>query len=351
MRDGNELLRTIALGLVVGALCGSIAAAQEQPPITRIAFGSCAHQAKPQPIWDAVLDYRPELFIFAGDNVYGDVSSGAMTELQAAYARAATIEGYTRVRAAVPVLATWDDHDFGANDGGADFPHKEAAKRLFLEFWQIPDSDPRQAQDGIYHAETFGPEGMRVQVVLLDTRTFRSPLRTAEQAGAPGKGPYAPDPDPAKTILGPAQWTWLRAQLMQPAELRLIVSSVQVVAGEHSWERWGNLPAELAKLFDLIAETGAAGVIFLSGDRHVGALYRRAGAPYDLYEITSSGINMTFAANRDEGPRRLGAVYGAENFGTIDIDWWAGEVRLAVRSMNGEAVRRVMVPLAALKPR
>ena len=351
MRDGSELLRTIALALVVWALCGSGATAQEQPPITRIAFGSCAHQAKPQPIWDAVLDYRPELFIFAGDNVYGDVSSGAMTELAAAYAKAATIEGYGMVRAAAPVLATWDDHDFGANDGGADFPHKEAAKRLFLEFWQIPDGDPRQARDGIYHAETFGPEGMRVQVVLLDTRTFRSPLRTAEQAGAPGKGPYAPDPDPAKTMLGPAQWSWLRAQLMQPAELRLIVSSVQVLAGEHGWERWGNLPAEQAKLFDLIAETGAAGVIFLSGDRHVGALYRRESAPYDLYEITSSGINMTFAANRDEGPRRLGAVYGAENFGTIDIDWWAGKVRLAVRSMNGEAVRQVVVPLAALKPR
>ena len=278
MRDGNELLRTIALALVVWALCGSAATAQEQPPITRIAFGSCAHQAKPQPIWDAVLDYRPELFIFAGDNVYGDVSSGAMTELAAAYAKAATIEGYGMVRAAAPVLATWDDHDFGANDGGADFPHKEAAKRLFLEFWQIPDGDPRQARDGIYHAETFGPEGMRVQVVLLDTRTFRSPLRTAEQAGAPGKGPYAPDPDPAKTMLGPAQWSWLRAQLMQPAELRLIVSSVQVLAGEHGWERWGNLPAEQAKLFDLIAETGAAGVIFLSGDRHVGALYRRESA-------------------------------------------------------------------------
>jgi alkaline phosphatase D len=350
MRDDNQLPRTIALALLVWALWGSTAAAQEQPPITRIAFGSCAHQAKPQPIWEAVLDYRPELFIFAGDNVYGDVSSGAMTELEAAYAEAATIEGYGRVRRAAPVLATWDDHDFGADDGGADFPHKEAAKRLFLEFWQIPANDPRRGRAGIYHAEAFGPEGMRVQVMLLDTRTFRSPLKAADGPGAPGEGPYAPDPDPAKTILGQAQWSWLRAQLMQPAELRLIVSSVQVLAGEHGWERWGNLPAEQAKLFDLIAETGAAGVIFLSGDRHVGALYRRAGPPYDLYEITASGINMTFAANRNEGRHRLGAAYGAENFGSIDIDWWAAEVRLAVRSMNGEAVRRVVVPLAALKP-
>ncbi|HZA67138.1 MAG TPA: alkaline phosphatase D family protein [Geminicoccaceae bacterium] len=336
-----------ALGVGLAVLGGSPAATQE-PPLTRIAFGSCAHQEKPQPIWDAVLDYRPELFIFAGDNVYGDVTSGAMSELEAAYARAATIEGYARVRATVPVLATWDDHDFGRNDGGADFAHKAAAKRLFLDFWRIPDDDPRRAREGIYHAEIFGPEGMRVQVILLDTRTFRSPLRAAA-AFVPGRGPYVPDPDPAKTMLGAAQWAWLRARLAQPAELRLVVSSVQVLAEAHGWERWGNLPAERDRLLELIEQTGAEGVVFLSGDRHVGALYRRPGEPYDLYELTSSGINMTFAANRDDGPRRLGAVYGAENFGTIDIDWWAREIRLAVRSMNGEPVREVIIPLATLR--
>jgi alkaline phosphatase D len=148
-------------------------------------------------------------------------------------------------------------------------------------------------------------------------------------------------------MLGVAQWAWLRTQLRQPAQLRLIVSSVQVLAEGHGFERWGNLPAERARLFDLIAETGARGVVFLSGDRHVGALYHRAGGSSDLYEITASGINMTWVANRDDGPLRLGAVYGAENFGTIDIDWWASEVRLAVRSMNGAVVRQVMIPLAA----
>jgi alkaline phosphatase D len=293
-----------------------------------------------------VLEYRPELFIFAGDNVYGDVTSAAMSELEGAYARAATISGYARLRASVPVLATWDDHDYGQNDGGADFAYKEAAKRLFLEFWQVPDDDPRRMREGIYHAASFGPDGMRVQVVLLDSRTFRSPLLRPPSGG---KG-YLPDSDPTKTMLGAAQWRWLRAQLEQPAELRLIVSSVQVLAEGHGFERWGNLPSERARLLDLIAKTGARGVVFLSGDRHIGALYRRPSAPYDLYEITSSGINMTYATNRDAGPFRLGAVYGAENFGTIDIDWWAGEVRLRVRSLNGAAVREATIPLAALRP-
>ena len=341
----------LMLALVLWAPSSAPAPAQEAAPLTRIAFGSCAHQAKPQPIWDAVLDYGPELFIFAGDNVYGDVTSSAMAELREAYAAAARIEGYAEVRATVPVLATWDDHDYGQNDGGADFAHKAAAKRLFLDFWQVPEDDPRRTREGIYHAETFGPEGMRVQVILLDTRSFRSPLRSASEP-VPGKGPYRPDPDPAKTMLGAAQWAWLRDRLMQPAELRLIVSSVQVLAEGTGWEGWGNLPLERRRLLDLIAETGAGGVILLSGDRHVGALYqRRAGAPYGLYEITGSGINMTYAMNREPGPLRLGAVYGAPNFGTVDVDWWAGEVHLSVRGMNGEPVRRVTVPLADLAAR
>ncbi len=193
--------------------------------------------------------------------------------------------------------------------------------------------------------ETFGPEGMRVQVIVLDTRSFRSPLRLTGEPGVPGKGPYLPDPDPAKTMLGAAQWAWLRAQLLQPAELRLIVSSVQVLAEGHGWEGWDNLPLERTRLLELIDQTGAGGVIFVSGDRHVGALYQRpTGAAYGLYEITASGINMTFAGNRDPGALRLGAVYGAANFGTVDIDWWAKDVRLSVRSMNGEPVRQVTIP-------
>ncbi len=322
--------------------------AQAEPPLTRIAFGSCAHQDKPQPIWDAVLRYLPDLFIFAGDNVYGDLSPGAANGLREAYAKAAGIEGYRKLRAEVPVLATWDDHDYGQNDAGGDFPYKDQAKALFLEFWQVQADDPRRTRDGVYDAKIYGPAGRRLQVILLDLRSFRSPLRRKPE-GAPGPGPYTPDPDPAKTMLGEAQWAWLEEQLRRPAELRLIVSSVQVLAEGHGYERWGNLPRERQRLLELIAGTRANGVILLSGDRHVGALYRRdEGVPYPLYEITSSGLNMFYAAASEPGPLRLGADYGRENFGTIDIDWWAGQVTLSVRALNGEPVREVVIPLRAL---
>ena len=90
-------------------------------------------------------------------------------------------------------------------------------------------------------------------------------------------------------------------------------------------------------------------MIILSGDRHVGALYRQSeGVAYPLVEITSSGLNQVFPTNREAGPNRLGAVYGAANFGTIDIDWWARTVTLAIRSENGEVVRQQLVQLKDL---
>ena len=67
----------LILAILFGLLLPDPLHAQDTPsPLTRIAFGSCADEEKPQPIWDAVLAYQPQLFLFAGDNVYGDVRQG-----------------------------------------------------------------------------------------------------------------------------------------------------------------------------------------------------------------------------------------------------------------------------------
>jgi alkaline phosphatase D len=309
-----------------------------------------------QPIWQAIQAYKPELFLFGGDNVYADVKDGkAVTDLAAlpdaiatAYAKASVIPGMKALRESVPHLAVWDDHDYGLNDGGVDFPLKGEAKRQFVEFWKLPPDDPRRTREGLYHAKMFGPAGQRVQVILLDLRWFRSPLKRTDQR-ARGKEAWIPDDDPAKTMLGTEQWAWLKQQLEQPADLRLIVTSIQVLADGHGWEKWANLPRERQKLFDLIGSTKANRVVFVSGDRHIGALYRETKAtPYPFYEMTSSGLTQYFSAASEDGQNRIGAVFGAVNFGTIDIDWWAGTVTLALRSMNGEAVRRQTIELQEL---
>ncbi len=341
--------RTFARLAGAASLAPAASQAQSGKPLSRIAFGSCAKQTLPQPIWEPILAYRPDLFIFAGDNVYGDFHSPDAADLKRAYAEATQIAGYAKLRETVPHLAVWDDHDYGVNDGGAEFAHKVVAKELFLDFWKVPANDIRRTRGGIYDSRIIGPPGKRVQVILLDVRWFRSRLRLTDQRGAAGKQRYLPDPDPAKTMLGPEQWAWLAAELRKPAELRLIVSSTQVLAEGHGWERWGNFPLERQKLVDLIRGIGAKGVVFLSGDRHIGALYSETpDALYPLYEVTSSGLNMVYWAAKEPGPNRLGPLFAAANFGVVEIDWPARKLLLALRDESGETRRAVDIDFGAL---
>ena len=137
-------------------------------------------------------------------------------------------------------------------------------------------------------------------------------------------------------MLGDAQWTWLEAQLRQPAELRLLVSSIQVLAETHGWERWGHLPRERDRLFQLIGRSGARGVVLLTGDRHRAAVYRRTeGLPYPLVEVTSSSLNRPFPAADPADPGRLGDMYGAANFGMAEIDWPGRRLRLTLANQLG----------------
>lgn len=317
--------------------------------LTRLAFGSCIDQTKPQPIWSAVHASKPDLFIFGGDNVYASEQPWRLENLQRAYQQLNQSPGFAQLRHTVPHLVIWDDHDYGLNDGGADFPHKQAAKDAFLSFWKVDASDPRRTRDGLYHSTVFGPEGQKVQVILLDCRWFRSPLRPTDQRNAPGKERYLPDADPAKTMLGAQQWRWLEQQLLQPADVRLIVSGVQVLAEGHGWECWGNFPAEQTRLFELIRSTQAKGVVFLSGDRHVGGFYSqpRAGT-YALYELTSSGMTHAWSQAKEVGPNRLGELVTQNHFATIDLDWSARRLVMGIKGEQGQTLGQQAVSLAEL---
>src|SRR5437868_6122617 len=102
------------------------------------------------------------------------------------------------LRSACPVLAVWDDHDYGKNDAGADFPQKDDSKKQFLTFFGEPTGSPRWLRPGVYDAKIFGPEGKRVQVILLDGRYNRSPLKTGKRGSDPRYPriePYVPNTD------------------------------------------------------------------------------------------------------------------------------------------------------------
>ena len=360
--DRRSLLKLASTGALISGLGGcaegllrqEMSASQASPTlpkqIQKIAFGSCIDQNKPQPIWNAILSAKPDVFIFGGDNVYASSQPWQLSNLQKAYATQAAQPGFAQLRQEIPHLAIWDDHDMGLNDGGADFPHKQLAKDSFMDFWQLPTQDPRRQRDGLYHALTFGPEGQRVQIILLDTRWFRSRLKVTDQRDAPGKERYVPDTDPQKTMLGEAQWQWLEMQLKQPADVRLIVSGVQVIVEGHGWESWNNFPLEQEKLRHVIQRTHAKGVLFLSGDRHIGAIYKNnRNASYPLYELTSSGMTHAWANAKEAGPNRLGDLVTQNHFALIEFNWQQKQVQLGFQNTQGEWLKRQTIDLSELQ--
>lgn len=319
-------------------------------PLQRIAFGSCAKQDQPQPIWNAIVELKPELFIFLGDNIYGDTQDMAL--LKQKWDLLAGQPGLMQLRRTCRVIGTWDDHDYGANDAGAEYPKKRESQQLFLDFLGEPRESARRRQEGVYDAPVFGPAGKRVQVILLDARYHRSPLKTGFQRGEPGdgyRGQYVPNTDPRATVLGDTQWKWLAEQLRAPAEIRLICSGVQVLPTEHGSESWGNFPLERKKLFDLVRETKAKGVVLLSGDRHLAEIMKMPadefGIGYPIVEVTSSSLNAPSGNVTKAGVRfaneinryRVGLTYFDVNFGAIEIDWSTPKplVRLQVRDEQG----------------
>lgn len=312
-----------------------------------IGFGSCLRQEDPQPVWEGVRAIAPDVFVFGGDNVYTDAGLYRLRpepeRIGTAYRRLAEEPGFAALRAGTPLYATWDDHDYGANDAGADYPHKGASKTYFMDFFGIPADSPLRAREGVYDAHWPGGRERGIQLLLLDTRSFRAPLVVEPTDAACPHRRFGRNEDPAATVLGTAQWAWLAGRLAEPATLHVVVSSIQAIPEEHCFEKWANFPRERERLLGLLASASAP-VLLLSGDRHLAEISRlqRSGWRHPLLELTSSGMNSAYEGKPEANRHRaLPVAIRADNFATVSVSGAAGSLRLslAIRGTDGRVLQ------------
>lgn len=249
------------------------------------------------------------------------------------------------------VAGVWDDHDFGINNGGKEYAHKDVVKEMLLDFLDEPADSPRRSRAGAYVSMRWGGgpglERRRVKLLLVDVRYFR-------------ERPTSGD------MIGSEQWAWLEHELRaNDAEVTLIGSGIQVLPDDKPLqEKWANYPASRDRLLRLVSEASGT-VVLLSGDVHYGELLAHtcASPDYTVYEMTSSGITHSiqsqagnsslarfmfqdFMDSRYRVPHQ--AKYMGSNYGTVAVDWpesatAAPTVTLSVRDDTGRAVRRVSV--------
>lgn len=334
-----------------------------------LAFASCARQTEPQPIWNEIAKVNPEVFLYIGDNVYADVyevdgkrkmqAVDKKERFEVAYAQANAIPEFAAFRAQVPLmLGTWDDHDYGKNDGGKEFVLKKESQTAFLDFFEFAKDDPIRQQEGIYHSRILDDAGRKVQIIMLDTRYHRDELVRNPTGRPENKGPYLINSDTSSSILGETQWQWLAQELEKPADVRFIVTSIQIVAYEHAWEGWGLFPHERDRMYQLIADTKANGIVFISGDRHLMEISKDEGqlghkVPYPIWDFTSSDITRNLSIVNEANSFREGAVVRDTNFGEIIINWASNtldsNIVLTAKDRNGGVLNQQKVKLRDLQ--
>ena len=291
----------------------------------KFGLGSCLDQNYPQPIWTSIEKEKLNYFVFLGDNVYGDLPSGSLIKMKYAYKKQRSI--LPEFLDQMEVYPIWDDHDFGINDGGGDYKLKKNAKKMFLEFWEIPKNDIRRKREGIYFSDEKIFYDKKFKLIFLDTRYFRSKLIKENDT-------YIKNED--GTILGKEQWNWFSEELKDDFDFLIVFSSIQILAEDHRFEKWSNFPSEKNKLLDYLHEFKGK-TLLVSGDRHRGGIYTKN----NLIEITASSLNKPGSFDFESDKYLVGKTFPEENYGTIEISKTATKVNL--KSISGELLNSITI--------
>ena len=291
----------------------------------KFGLGSCLDQDYPQPIWNSIEKEELDYFIFLGDNVYGDSPFGNLRKMKRAYDKQKKV--LPSFLNDLEVYAIWDDHDYGLNDGGSDYKNKIDAEKLFLDFWEISQNDPRHKREGIYFSTEKIFFDKKFKLIFLDTRFFRSKLLGE-------KGGYISNTNDNATILGKNQWLWLENELNTEFDFLIIFSSIQIIPMDHPYEKWSNFPKDRSKLLGMLDKHRGKTILF-SGDRHRSGIYKKDG----IFEITASSLNKPGSLFNETDKFLIGETYPEANYALFEV--YENQIEVQIKNSNGEILNSI----------
>lgn len=252
--------------------------------VVKLAIGSCAnYDLKKGPpadrdVWSAIAAEEPTVLALIGDTPYIDSTD---LKVQRDKYRMFFEWGSMRgLRRNVPMLAVWDDHDFGKNDTDGRLQGKENSRQAFIEYHA--QKSYGDGVEGIYSRQRIGA----MEVFLIDARWFSN--------------------RDEKALLGEKQWAWLEKGLKESdAPFKLLVSGMiwNEAVRPLKTDFWAMYAAERKRLFTFLVKEKISGVVLVGGDihrsRHLKHPSGVTGVGYVLHEIISSplGPNVHAQAN------------------------------------------------------
>lgn len=284
----------------------------------RVAFGSCANDTNfpVQPVFREIDERNPDLFLFLGDNHYGN--TGNLEALWWRYRGTLEMPARAAFLASTPTVATWDDHDFTGNNSTRHAPGRERALRAFTDYWANPGFGV-PGTPGVFFETSYGD----VDFFVIDDRYYR------DNPGAAGG-----------SILGNEQAAWLEAALLRSNGTFRVIASGSIFS-RGGGETWLDYPESRRRLFDFIRTNDIRGVVFLAGDIHRSHFRRIHRAHYDIPELVSSAL-ATHEEGACPGPdaaepdaAQLFCTQEAPSFMQLDFDTTLADPRIVARIIGG----------------
>jgi alkaline phosphatase D len=287
---------------------------QQLKSVRSVAFGSCNNQNDIQPLWKDIMAQKPDLWIWGGDIIYADW--GKIQSVDGGYQKLNANPDYQAFKAQIPMIGTWDDHDYAFNNANGSAAIKKESQKLFLDFLDVPVDSPRRTQEGVYHAINIGEGDQKIKFIMLDNRYFK-------------------DLEPEYAMLGKTQWDWLENEFKtSTANLHVIVTGLSIFSPLMPYtDEWWQYPKEVNRLLDLLKKYNVKAPLFLTGDKHFSSIFKYSGQ----LEFMSSG--MTHTAPRKTWwylGRKYPNTYFGLSYGRFDIDWEGNIPKLKLFMRNGD---------------
>ncbi len=260
-------------------------------------------------MWSSYLNKFLDVNFFIGDNVYADrLDDGSKktadeNQLWLRYAQTWDRLYFYHSSVLSPTYYLWDDHDYGKNDGGADYQNKEVSLSVFKAF------HPNEELGGTYK-KTVGAgsvfNAFDQKFIFIDARFFRKN----------GEGEH----------WGEKQKKLVFDELKRSkASVNWLIQGDQFFGAYHPFESFEkDNSEEFKRVLRSLKKIGKK-VVFVSGDRHLTEVMKieKKLLGYETFEITSSGIHAkVFPGSFVRSPNPRGEIgkSGVYNFSVLEIE-------------------------------
>ena len=313
----------------------------EKQGVFRLAFGGDFHKSGVHNVhlMRQIVQRGNQAMILTGD-LAADDRNGQTGLHRSDYLLRDLSPAWQSLAAAMPIYATWDDHDYFDNDlSGIPPRHTADDVRAVREVWTQNWNNPAYGEEdeGIYFRTRLGP----VDLIMLDTRSLRKKQRNSPNA-----------------YLGERQMHWLKQELLQCKGPFVIISSGTMWSdyisnGKDSWGVFDTAGRE--ELFSFIEQNKIAGVLLICCDRH-GArgfrIPRPSGYCFHELEIGSlGGMTGPGAMAKDASTQIFGRTH-IKAFGELEFNTKPADPQVTFRLVDeqGHLLEQLAMQQSKLTP-